>query len=251
MGPVTTDREIRGDGTSPAVWASWLRRAALPELPPLPVERRLVVVAPHPDDELLACAALLRHHAAQGGQVQVVAVTDGEASHGGRDRIELARLALRRCRESIAGLNRLGLPASHRSIRLRLPDGGLATRGPLLQEALASIVREGDLVVSTWRLDGHPDHDAVGAAAAHASANHGCHHLEAPVWTWHWATPGDVRIPWKRVRRFPVDGAAAAAKQAALAQHGSQLEDRPGGAAPVLGAHILARAAWPDEYFLV
>ena len=48
---------------------------------------------------------------------------------------------------------------------------------------------------ATWRGDGHPDHDAVGRAAATACDAVGCRLLEYPVWMWHWARPGEVVGP--------------------------------------------------------
>ena len=43
--------------------------AALPE--------RVLVIAPHPDDEVFGCGGMLAHHAAQGATVRVLVLTDG------------------------------------------------------------------------------------------------------------------------------------------------------------------------------
>jgi LmbE family N-acetylglucosaminyl deacetylase len=73
----------------------------------LPAEARLVVVAAHPDDEVLACGALLHVHAARGGAVLLVAVTDGEASHAAASRWARQRLAEKRHAERKNGLKYL------------------------------------------------------------------------------------------------------------------------------------------------
>ena len=84
MGAVAARPRIEGEGTSGRVWQAWLPALACADMAHvaglLPAQR-LVVVAPHPDDEVLACGALIAMHARQGGEVLVVAVTDGEASH--------------------------------------------------------------------------------------------------------------------------------------------------------------------------
>ena len=77
-------RRIRDEGTPESVWQTW---PGLDAIESVPIEKwihpamRLVVVAPHPDDEILACGGLMAMHAARGGSTLVVAVTDGEASH--------------------------------------------------------------------------------------------------------------------------------------------------------------------------
>ena len=78
------ERRIEGCGTPDEEWQAW---PGLAELPPVsarqlvPGSARAVVVAPHPDDEILACGGLLQLLAQQGSEVLLVAVTDGDASH--------------------------------------------------------------------------------------------------------------------------------------------------------------------------
>ncbi len=252
-------RLIHGEGTAEAVWLPWLHRAQVPELPLatwLPASRRMVVVAPHPDDEVLACGGLLHAHARNGGSAVVIAVTDGEASHAdvckttGAPEVAAADLAATRRLESQSGLLHL---APHCQVvhRLGLPDGQVAANTQRLTDVLTRLLRPDDLVVSTWRLDGHPDHDATGAAAVRACAEVGCPLLEAPVWMWHWALPDQDSIPWHRLRAVQMPASALAAKQLALQQHASQLWPRSASLGPVLNSAILARAWRAHEYFFV
>ena len=62
---------------------TWLGARQLAALRPLHQwrPRRLVVVAPHPDDEVLGAGGLLQYMGRVGVEMVVVAVTDGEASH--------------------------------------------------------------------------------------------------------------------------------------------------------------------------
>lgn len=248
-----TDRAIEGVGCAESVWRDWLDAIDVPTSSLedwLPATARLVVVAPHPDDEVLACGALLALHAARRGEYSVIAVTDGEASHPGSTRWSPQRLGPVRSAERGEGLRRLGLSGAPTQV-LGLPDGRVQAHAEELKKRLIELLRPADVVVATWALDGHPDHDACGAAADQACAAVGCRLLAAPVWMWHWAAPRDARVPWHRLRALPMDAIAWQRKQAALQAHASQLAVREDGQGPVLGAEILARAARQREYFFV
>ena len=51
---------------------------------------------------------------------------------------------------------------------LGLPDGGVTAQQARRTDALARLLRPGDLAITPWRHDGHPDHDATGRACAAA-----------------------------------------------------------------------------------
>ncbi len=250
MGTVS-ERAIVDAGTPEAVWAPWLaaqapRRAAMERL--CPASSRLVVVAPHPDDEVLACGGLLALRAAAGLPSVVLALSDGEASHGTHDVPACRRLGLRRVQESRAGLRALGLQATP-VLRLGLPDGGIATAVEVIAAKLALRLQPSDTVLVTWGMDGHPDHEAAADASVRAAAATGCRLLQAPVWMWHWASPADHRVPWQHMVALDLPAQVVEAKRAALACHQSQLEDRGGGLGPVLVPSIVERAARATEYF--
>jgi LmbE family N-acetylglucosaminyl deacetylase len=256
------DRVIREPATAEAQWREWLGAADLPcfDLDDwLRPEDRLVVIAPHPDDEVLGCGGLLSLHAQRGSECTVIAVTDGDASHEGCGDWSASRLAEARRSESEHGLAQLGVPA-HAITRLGIPDGEVERHMQPLLDALCAQLRAGDVVVSTWRLDGHPDHDATGSAAAKVCTAFGANFIEAPVWMWHWARPRDTRVPWERLRALPLSPATLSRKTSALAEHVTQLTPRmrlhtPAHEAhaegPVLDPSILQRAARPCEYFFV
>jgi LmbE family N-acetylglucosaminyl deacetylase len=216
----------------------------------LPAGARLVVVAPHPDDEILACGGLVAAHAAQGGQVLTVAVTEGEASHGDAPGFNREALAETRRSERLQGLRQLGL-AQPAVLALALDDGKVQAQRDTLLEHLMSLLHRDDVVVSTWEHDGHPDHDSTGWAVRLACTAIGCTFLAAPVWMWHWASPGDTRVPWRRMRAMPLSAHDVSRKQAALAAHQSQLVPRSTSQGAVLGDAIVQRAAWRTEYFFV
>ena len=244
-----TARAIQGDGTPESDWLTWLAAQATPRMTSRQLcsdKNRLVVVAPHPDDEVLACGGLLALRASRGLPILIVAVTDGEASHGGHCAHQQAKLGEQRLLERRQGLAQLGVePAC--VLRLGVPDGKTASNTQELIDQLRRVVQPTDVVVTTWRLDGHPDHEACANAVRQA----GCRHFQAPVWMWHWAKPADPRVPWETMVALELTEQTAQLKQRALAQHRSQLERRSSVLGPVLEAGIVQRAARQNEYFFV
>lgn len=250
MVPMNPERLIGNDGTPES---EWLPSQALRDLPAiglgelLPLDSRLVIVAPHPDDEVLACGGLLAMHADRGGRASVIGVTDGEASHSADLSRSPELLAIARRAESTRGLQKL-IAAPHVS-RIGIPDGKVIQHVDRLLGVLLLLLEPSDTVVVTWRFDGHPDHEAAGDAAARACECVGSRLLEAPVWMWDWASPYDVRIPWHRMVRLALPVAVQARKNQALAMHQTQLQDRAGDEGPVLSSHIVSRASRDFEVF--
>lgn len=187
---------------------------------------------------------LMRRHAARGGPVVVVAVTDGEASHARSSCITPDELRRRRHAERADALDRLGVlaPSVH---RLGLADQHV---GEHLDDAVAglrSLLRPGDLVVTVSVADRHPDH--VATAAATRRAAHGLVDvaLEAPTWA---LVHGTAPRP-SRVLRLSAEEWVA--KRAAVRAFRSQLE--PLGPSsldgPVVHPHELAQMLRPHEQF--
>ncbi|SHN48039.1 N-acetylglucosaminyl deacetylase, LmbE family [Cryptosporangium aurantiacum] len=234
---------ITGAGTAEEEWRTWELSGPeleLPDTPPL-------VVAPHPDDEVLGAGGLLAR-LADGPGAEIVAVTDGEASHPHSTVHRPDELAALRRAETDEALRRLGLsaPVIH---RLGHPDGGVDEA--TLADALTRLLTPGRWCLASWRGDGHPDHEAVGRAAAAACATTGARLVEYPIWTWHWARPADPRVPWDRCSRLPLSDAERAAKRHALDAFVTQI--RPLGPrpedAPILPPDVLARFDRSVEVF--
>ena len=127
--------------------------------------RTVLIVAPHPDDEVIGAAALIQSLQRGGTRVHVVVVADGAASHPEIRRWPRARLIAERRRESRRALARLGVTAGAVHF-LGLPDGGLS--GCCNRPVGRTIARHPylDLIVGPMVGDAHPDHRAVAAAIA-------------------------------------------------------------------------------------
>lgn len=233
-------KPLTDEGTPVAVWLAALERAAPP-----PVDLSgcpgLVVVAPHPDDETLGLGATIAQLVAAGVDVQVVSVSDGGAALPGKSLSEQRRLEDTRKRELRRATRILGVAPP---VSLGLPDSRLGDYENTLTDTLASIIEDaapGVLCAATWRGDGHPDHEAVGRAAAHACARTGAALLEYPVWMWHWASPTDSGVPWERAYSAPLAGWAVRRKRLAAHCFRSQLEPETADTPPVVPAFVLRR----------
>ncbi|RZI56997.1 MAG: PIG-L family deacetylase [Rubrivivax sp.] len=270
----TARRQIEGTGTPESAWRHWMplwetELASLDAL--VPPGSRVVVVAPHPDDEVLGCGGLLSLLAARGragssgtstratsiaptnassnaSSVAVIGVTDGDASHPGSLTWAPQFLAAQRRLERLRGLRHLGWRVAVQG--LGIPDGRVSRYEAQLVDALAAQLRPDDVVITTWRRDGHPDHEATGRACAQATRRVGAALLEMPVWTWHWAQPGDAAVPWDRLRQLHLSGRALEDKWLALSEHQTQLQ--PDGEQPaVLFPQAVDRLLRSSEFFFV
>jgi len=227
-------------GTPTRTWLSALSRGHLPVLD-LSGCAGLVIVAPHPDDETLGLGATVAHLAASGVDVQVVSVSDGGAAQPGASPLRRIRLESIRRSELLRATSILRIRPP---VSLGLPDGRLADHEDRLTDLLVEIlagVAPGTWCAATWRGDGHPDHEAVGRAAAAACARTGAALVEYPVWMWHWAGPTDPAVPWDRAYTVPVSSWALGRKCHAAQYFRSQLEPSSGHSAPVLPAFVLQR----------
>lgn len=116
-------------------WKRDLRKAGFVDEMSAPVRAdRILIVAPHPDDETLGCGGLIARGVAAGADVHVVLMTNGDASElgvllGERELSLSARayvaLGNMRQQESLHALALLGLPRSHVHF-LSYPNNGLA-----------------------------------------------------------------------------------------------------------------------------
>jgi len=238
---------IDAPGTDEAEWRSSPR---LRELPVLDIAgwSSVVVVAAHPDDEVLGVGGVLAMLAASRARLRLVAVTDGEGSHPGLDHNAAGRLAEQRVAETSTALRRLG--AAVEIARLRVPDTGVARREPEVRDLLTGLVAGFDVCLAPWDGDLHADHEAAGRAAAGACSQQGVRLLSYPIWTWHWAHPRDSRVPWERAARVPLSPEAALRKRAAIDCFTSQLRPRGAHRPPVLPPGIVAHFIRDQEVLI-
>lgn len=197
---------------------------------------RAVVLAAHPDDEVLGVGGLMQDLVAAGCHVTVVVASDGEASHP-QSHVTGDWLARTRREESRSGLRTLGVGEV---VFLGVADGQVGVRGRALVGLIGRHLDAETTVFAPWTGDGHPDHERLGEAAATAVQHAGARLWFYPIWLWHWAD--ESGMPWDRAVTYSPSAAALHAKEAAIGCHRSQVEalGQDEGDAPVLTATGLA-----------
>lgn len=135
---------------------------------------RIIVLAPHPDDESLGAGGLIQQALAAGAEVRVAFITNGDNNPWPQRWIERrwkidgdcrARLGDLRKIEALRAMNVLGLDDSKAEF-FHLPDAGLL---PLWRQQNASALQKfvdlfsqhpPDIVIPPSPHDRHPDHQA-------------------------------------------------------------------------------------------
>ena len=113
---------------------------------------RLLVLAPHPDDEVIGCGGLVALHLREGRKVHVAVATDGAQAGDAAQRESESRAALALLGDATIEF-------------LRFPDRDLSNAHEL-DGRLAAILREWkpDLIAVPSPLEIHPDHIALSRA---------------------------------------------------------------------------------------
>jgi LmbE family N-acetylglucosaminyl deacetylase len=217
----------------------------------------LIVIAPHPDDDVLGCGSLIAR-AAERMPVTVVYVTDGSASHRGSPTYPPERIRTVRNEEARRGLRALH-PDAH-AIFLNWPDGCVpradsADAEPLLRVLRIEIPADRDIAVAMpWRRDHHADHVAVATLVdAVLRDRPRAARIEYTVWLGILGDADDEPQP-DEGRTIELDARPwLARKRAALDEHASQrgalIHDAT--EAFVLPDDLLARALGPVERYVV
>ncbi len=154
-----------------------------------PPRGRVLVLAPHPDDETIGCGGTIRLHRRRGDEVKVVFVTDGAAGdprryYRGRNYPALRRKEARQAAR-VLGVENLEF-WTH-------PDGALAGASDLpgqLKELLSRA--RPDIVYLPFAGDDHPDHQALAKAYRKAAGRAQAPALECRYEIWSALAPGVV-----------------------------------------------------------
>ena len=137
-----------------------------PEIWSSPGGRRVLVVAPHPDDEVAGCGGAILGHRRRGDDVRICCATDGRRSRAfGLNPEQMA--ATRRAEATAAAA---GLDAELDWIGL--PEGEWASED--LEKRLLEVLEQlrPHTVYAPSRVDFHPEHEKVARALASALAVH-------------------------------------------------------------------------------
>jgi LmbE family N-acetylglucosaminyl deacetylase len=217
-------------------------RAVLANVPEwMPPDGPLLIVSPHPDDEVLGAGGLIHTWKMLGRSVTVLSITDGEAAYPQYRR--LAQIRREELKEALQVLSDSRVLV----VRLGIPDGRVADYGSKLRSAVFSLLDSSTTVIVPYEQDGHPDHDAAGRVCTELAREHGFTLARYLVWAWRHADPRAFRQG--RWGIFKLSETAQAAKADALLCFSSQLF--PYRRAPVVPDYAMAYFTRPYEAFLL
>ncbi len=219
-------------------------------------EMPTVVIAPHQDDETLACGGVIARKRNEGLPVHVVFITDGSASHPHHPRLGPPAIAALRAREAMQAMAYLGVERTAVHF-LNEPDGSLKTITPARREDLVArlahlLGRIGPAeVFLPCNPDGSSEHDAAFGFVLDAVGRAG---LRPDLWqypVWSWWTPTLLVRRWLSTpdcRRLAVEDYQQA-KQHAIACYQSQVAPLPPDETAALPPELVAIFHYDTEYF--
>jgi len=147
----------------------------------VPTARRMLVVAPHMDDEVIPCGGTLILLAEQGAEIHVTFATDSSA--GLRSAEAAAQLIALRRSEAQQVSELIGYATNE----LGFPDGQLHRHEAMLTKRLTEQIArlEPEIIFCPFPADAHSDHMSCAAAVARAAiqAESGAAILAYEVWT--------------------------------------------------------------------
>lgn len=154
--------------------------------PALPLTDKTVIIAPHPDDEVIGCAGLIQALVDCGMPPHVIILTGGEGSHRGCCDITSEELIAGRHNLTIKAAETMGLPLSHIHC-LQYPDGGVAIEHPET-ERFAALLQElkPDAVFVPHRGEGWSDHLQASEITKHLLMGQKISIYEYCVWMWYY-----------------------------------------------------------------
>jgi LmbE family N-acetylglucosaminyl deacetylase len=216
---------------------------------------RVLIVAPHPDDETLGCGGLIAGMSRAGKRVDVVFLTDGAASHSGHPKLAPLDLARLRRAESLAALSVLGVDGA-RVCFLDLPDGALdrlpSETAAAARDRLIGLLRDlrPDGVFAPFGAEPSAEHAAALELVSGAMASTGGGRLlQYPVWAWWNPVCLLSRLGRRNENLRLVLGETRSLKLRALACHRTQVESIPPWKEPVLPKAIKAGCCGAEEFF--
>jgi LmbE family N-acetylglucosaminyl deacetylase len=186
-----------------------------------------IILAPHPDDEVIGCGALIAASALAGRAPVIVYITDGSGSHPNSRLFPRPALIALRQHEGRLASRVLGV-ASTRVHFLGVRDTATPQDGPELAAAAQTIIETirhypNPVVFAPWINDPHGDHQSVSKMATLVCRILMARHLSYVVWGW--TLPDDLPIEGEIAGcRFPVDRERQR-KSRALQAYQSQISD--------------------------
>lgn len=178
------------------------------------IQAKALVIAPHPDDEIIGCAGLIQSLLQNGKQVDIILMTGGGSSHHGCCNIDEETLINARRRLTKDAAQIIGLSAD-RIHFLDYPDGSISTDNPETEKLLELITDlSPDAIFVPHKGDGWSDHIMTGEIVRDIiKDNKSISLYEYCVWFWYY---NYWNIDWKQARVLKMTKQQAKTKNQAI-----------------------------------
>ena len=217
--------------------------------PALSLTDKTVIIAPHPDDEVIGCAGLIQALVERGTPPYVIVFTGGEGSHHGCCDTSAEEIIAARYQLTLDAAATLGLPESHIHC-LNYPDGGVALEHPTtenLRELLTQLSPKALFV--PHRGEGWSDHLQAAEITKHLMLGKNAAIYEYCVWMWYYNV---WHLDRKQARVLRMSRAQHQGKLRAIEQYVTPLAPCGKPWSGVLPKPFLKAACWDKElYFKV
>lgn len=153
--------------------------------PSLPLSDNTVIIAPHPDDEVMGCAGLIQALVERGTPPHVIILTGGEGSHRPCCKVPEERVIAERKNFALSTAALLGIPKSNIHF-LTYPDEHITFECPetkVLKELIKTLSPE-TLLIPHWG-EIMPDHIQTAEIINNLMINKNVSIYEYCVWMWY------------------------------------------------------------------
>lgn len=217
--------------------------------PAFSLTEKTVIIAPHPDDEVIGCAGLILALVERGTPPHVIILTGGEGSHRGCCDTPAAEIIAARHQLTLKAAVVLGLPESHIHC-LHYPDGGVAlehSETERLRQLLLSLAP--DALFIPHRGEGWSDHLQAAEIAKALMEDSSVSIYEYCVWMWYYNV---WHLGFYKARLLRMSRAMHQRKLQAVEAYVTPLAPCGKPWSGVLPKTFLKSARWSKElYFLV
>ena len=215
----------------------------------LPLTGKTIIIAPHPDDEVIGCAGLIQALVERGTPPHVIILTGGEGSHRGCCDTSAEEIIAARHQLTLKAAATLGLPMSHIHC-LHYPDGAVAlehSETEKLQALLSELAPQSVFV--PHRGEGWSDHLQAAEIVKHMLKGQDVSIYEYCVWMWYYNV---WHLDSRNARVLRMSCAQHQRKLQAIDEYVTPLAPCGKPWSGVLPKPFLKAARWSKElYFLV
>ena len=214
--------------------------------PSLPLTDDTVIIAPHPDDEVIGCAGLIQDLVERGTPPHIIILTGGEGSHRGCCDTSAEEIIAARHQLTLDAAATLGLPESHIHC-LGYPDGGVALEHPAtesLRELLAQLSTKALFVPHHG--EGWSDHLQAAEITKHLMTGKDTAIYEYCVWMWYYNV---WHLDFKQACLLRMSRAQHQCKLRAMSQYVTPLAPCGKPWSGVLPKPFLKAAEWNRELY--